>query len=161
MGVGLFYTLSFPREWAYFILSAFLESGPILYSQLSSRVDLFYTLSLPREWAKFILPAATRVLVMTKGEGTPWELREMFIWRQQWRWGHGTSFKRGRTMWKGHLAKFKITFVKRVNSREGWVQIRTDNSRRYPAINLNLVLSKESTATKDVGTTVDKTTIPV
>ena len=69
--------------------------------------------------------------------------------------------KRGRTMWKGHLAKFKITFVKRVNSREGWVQIRTDNSRRYPAINLNLVLSKESTATKDVGTTVDKTTIPV
>jgi hypothetical protein len=27
--------------------------------------------------------------------------------------------------------------------------------------NLNLVLTKESTATKDVGTTVDKTTIPV
>ena len=43
MGVGLFYTLSFPREWAYFILSAFLESGPILYSQPSSRVGRVYT----------------------------------------------------------------------------------------------------------------------
>ena len=30
-----------------------------------------------------------------------------------------------------------------------------------PAINLNLVLSKESTPAKDVGTTVDMTTIPV
>jgi hypothetical protein len=29
------------------------------------------------------------------------------------------------------------------------------------AINLSLVLTKESTATKDVGTTVDKTTIPI
>jgi hypothetical protein len=29
------------------------------------------------------------------------------------------------------------------------------------AINLNLVLSRELTPTKDVGTTVDKTTIPV
>ena len=35
------------------------------------------------------------------------------------------------------------------------------NIRRRPSINLNLILSKESTATKDVGTTVDKTTIPV
>jgi hypothetical protein len=32
---------------------------------------------------------------------------------------------------------------------------------RCTAINLNLVLSKESTTTKDVGTTVEKTTIPV
>ena len=32
---------------------------------------------------------------------------------------------------------------------------------RCPAINLNLILSKESTPTKDVGTTVNKTTIPV
>jgi hypothetical protein len=29
------------------------------------------------------------------------------------------------------------------------------------AINLNLLLTKESTPTKDVGTIVDKTTIPV
>jgi hypothetical protein len=29
------------------------------------------------------------------------------------------------------------------------------------AINLNLILSKESTTTKDVGITADKTTIPV
>jgi hypothetical protein len=36
-----------------------------------------------------------------------------------------------------------------------------NDSRRCLAKNLNLVLSKESTAAKDVGTTVDKTTIPV
>ena len=35
------------------------------------------------------------------------------------------------------------------------------NIGRCPAINLNLVLSKESTPAKDVGTTNDKTTIPV
>ena len=35
-----------------------------------------------------------------------------------------------------------------------------NDSRRCPAINLNLVFSKESTAIKDVGTTVDKNTIP-
>jgi hypothetical protein len=29
------------------------------------------------------------------------------------------------------------------------------------AINLNLILTKESTDTKDVGTTVDTTTIPI
>ncbi len=78
-------------------------------------------------------------------------------------------------------------FVQRVNSHEGcWYHSRQDhdpqfnaeqsnqtarrhsphlsvprnNIPRCPAINLNLVLSKESTATKDVGTTVDKTTIP-
>jgi hypothetical protein len=32
---------------------------------------------------------------------------------------------------------------------------------RCPSINLNLVLSKESTPMKDVGIAVDKTTIPV
>jgi hypothetical protein len=32
---------------------------------------------------------------------------------------------------------------------------------RCPVINLNLILSKESTPTKNVGTTVDKTKIPV
>jgi hypothetical protein len=32
---------------------------------------------------------------------------------------------------------------------------------RCMAINLNLILSKESTPVKDVGTTVDKTMIPV
>jgi hypothetical protein len=32
---------------------------------------------------------------------------------------------------------------------------------RCPTINLNLILSKESTPVKDVGTTVDKTTISV
>jgi hypothetical protein len=32
---------------------------------------------------------------------------------------------------------------------------------RCPLINQNLVLSKESTPVKDVGTTVNKTTIPI
>jgi hypothetical protein len=41
------------------------------------------------------------------------------------------------------------------------VSVSGKNIERFPAINLNLVLSKESTPTKDVGTTVDKTTIPV
>ena len=41
------------------------------------------------------------------------------------------------------------------------MSVPRNDSRRCPAINLNLVLSKESTAAKDVGTTVDKTTIPV
>ena len=41
------------------------------------------------------------------------------------------------------------------------VSVTRKDSRRCPAINLILVLSKESTASKDVGTTVDKTTIPV
>ena len=78
-------------------------------------------------------------------------------------------------------------FVQRVNSHEGcWYHSRQDHdpqfnaeqsnqtARRHtphlsvprndiprcPAINLNLVLSKESTARRDVSTTVDKTTIP-
>ena len=41
------------------------------------------------------------------------------------------------------------------------VSVSCNNIERFPAINLNLVLSKESTPTKDVGTTVNKTTIPV
>ena len=41
------------------------------------------------------------------------------------------------------------------------VSVSRNNIGRCPAINLNLVLSKESTPTKDVGTTVDKTMIPV
>jgi len=41
------------------------------------------------------------------------------------------------------------------------VSVPRNDSRRCPTINLNLVLSKESKAMKDVGTTVDKTTIPV
>ena len=36
-----------------------------------------------------------------------------------------------------------------------------NNIGRFLAINLNLVLSKKSTPMKDVGTTVDKITIPV
>jgi hypothetical protein len=32
---------------------------------------------------------------------------------------------------------------------------------RCSSINLNLVLSKESTPVKDIGTTVDKTSIPI
>jgi hypothetical protein len=36
-----------------------------------------------------------------------------------------------------------------------------NNNEGCPAINLNLILSKVSTPTKDVGTMVDKATIPV
>ena len=39
------------------------------------------------------------------------------------------------------------------------VSVPHNDSRRYPTINLNLVLSKESPAAKDEGTTVDTTTI--
>jgi len=41
------------------------------------------------------------------------------------------------------------------------VSVSGKDTGRCPAINLNLVLSKESTLAKDVGTTVDKTMIPV
>ena len=41
------------------------------------------------------------------------------------------------------------------------VSISHSNIERLPAINLNLILSKESTPMKDVGTTVDKPTVPV
>jgi len=36
-----------------------------------------------------------------------------------------------------------------------------NNNTEQPAINLDLVLSKEPTPAKDVGTTVEKTMIPV
>jgi hypothetical protein len=36
-----------------------------------------------------------------------------------------------------------------------------NNIEGHPAKNLNLILSKESTPAKDVGTTVDKTMLPV
>jgi hypothetical protein len=36
-----------------------------------------------------------------------------------------------------------------------------NNDEGHPEKKMNLVLSKESATTKDVGTTVDKTTIPV
>ena len=41
------------------------------------------------------------------------------------------------------------------------VSLSGNNIGRCPAINLNLILSKESTPTMDVGTTVDRTTIQV
>ena len=41
------------------------------------------------------------------------------------------------------------------------VSVSHNDIGRCPAINMNLVLSKESTPAKDVGITVDKTTIPV
>jgi hypothetical protein len=41
------------------------------------------------------------------------------------------------------------------------VSVLSNDIQRCRAMNLNLVLSKESTAAKDVGTTVEKTTIPV
>jgi hypothetical protein len=41
------------------------------------------------------------------------------------------------------------------------VSVSHNNIEGFPAINLNRILSKESTPMKDVGTTVDKTTIPV
>jgi dihydroxyacetone kinase len=41
------------------------------------------------------------------------------------------------------------------------VSVLHNNIGRCPAMNLNLFLSKESKSAKDVGTTVDKTIIPV
>jgi hypothetical protein len=41
------------------------------------------------------------------------------------------------------------------------VSVSCTNIGRCPAINLNIILSKESTPAKDVGNTVDKTPIPV
>jgi len=41
------------------------------------------------------------------------------------------------------------------------VSVSPNDIGRCPTINLNLVLSKESTPVKDVDTKVDKTTIPV
>jgi hypothetical protein len=41
------------------------------------------------------------------------------------------------------------------------VSVSRNDIGRCPTINLNLVFSKESTLAKDVGTTVDKTVIPV
>ena len=91
--------------------------------------------------------------------------------------------------WKMSSNKSQSRFVKRVNTHEGcwyhrWqhhdpslmlsnqmkmarhhpfppVSVSRNDIGRCPAINLNLVLSKESTPVKDVGTTDDKTTIPV
>jgi hypothetical protein len=39
--------------------------------------------------------------------------------------------------------------------------VSCNNIERHPAINLNLVLSKESPPAKDVGTTGDKTAFPL
>jgi hypothetical protein len=41
------------------------------------------------------------------------------------------------------------------------VSVSCKDIGRYPTINLNLILSKESTPANDVDTTVDKTMIPV
>jgi hypothetical protein len=40
------------------------------------------------------------------------------------------------------------------------VSVPCNDSQRCPVINLNLLLSKESAAANDVGTTVDKTMMP-
>ena len=90
--------------------------------------------------------------------------------------------------WKMSSNKLESCFVKRVNTHKGcWYHswqdhnpglmmsnqindkvsplppdsVSCNNYEGPQAINLNLVLSKESTPMKDVGTTVDKTTIPV
>ena len=81
------------------------------------------------------------------------------------------------TIMKDILQKPESHFVKRVNTHEGcWYHSWQDHDpsllisnqmkclvslRLKPSsINLNLVLSKESTPTKDVGTTVDNTHNP-
>jgi hypothetical protein len=47
-----------------------------------------------------------------------------------------------------------------VTSPPGY-SVSCNDYERLQAINLNVLLSKESTPMKDVGTTADKTTIPV